>query len=146
MTSTITYLGDFRIVSVHEKSGTEIITCAPVREGGTAEAFSPSDLFGISFGQSMLMAVAVLGKPRGIDITGATCELKKSTHPNPKRIGTIFCIMRIPGAFTNEEKRFIEETALGCPVALSMHPNIQKTVLFEFERTLNSEPENLSFA
>jgi len=54
--------------------------------------------------------------------------------------------MRIPGAFTNEEKRFIEETALGCPVALSMHPNIQKTVLFEFERTLNSEPENLSFA
>ncbi len=132
MTSTITYLGDFKIVSQHEKSGAEIITCAPLREGGTSELFSPSDIFGISFGQSMLMAVAVLGKHRGIDITGATCELKKSTHPEPKRIGTIFCIVRILGKFTDEEKKFIEETALNCPVALSLHPDIQKTVLFDY--------------
>lgn len=133
MTSTITYLGDFKIVSHHEKSGAEITTCAPLREGGTSELFSPSDIFGISFGQSMLMAVAVLGQPKGIDITGATCELKKSTYPEPKRIGTIFCIVRIPGTFTNEEKKFIEETALHCPVALSIHPDVQRTVLFEFE-------------
>ena len=132
MTSTITYLGDFKIVSEHEKSGAEIITCAPIRDGGTSEYFSPSDIFGISYGQSMLMAVAVLGKKRGIDITGATCELKKSTHPEPMRIGTIFCIMRIPGKFTDEEKKFIEETALNCPVGLSIHPNVQKTVMFEF--------------
>ena len=61
MTSTITYSGDFKIVSQHAKSGAEIITCAPLREGGTSEYFSPSDIFGISYGQSMLMAVAVLG-------------------------------------------------------------------------------------
>ena len=133
MTSKITYLGDFKIVSEHEKSGATITTCAPLREGGTSEYFSPSDIFGISFGQSMLMAIAVLGKIRGIAIDGATCELKKSTHPNPKRIGTIFCIVRIPGTFTDEEKKFIEETALNCPVALSIHPDVQKTVVFEFE-------------
>ena len=133
MTSTMTYLGDFKIVSQHEKSGATISTCAPLREGGTSELFSPSDLFGISFGQSMLMAVAVLGEPKGIFITGATCELKKSTYPAPKRIGTIFCIVRIPGKFTDEQKKFIEETALSCPVALSIHPSVQKTVMFEFE-------------
>ncbi|WP_226063441.1 OsmC family protein [Kaistella polysaccharea] len=132
MTSTITYLGDFKISSKHEKSGAEIITCAPLREGGTSEMFSPSDLFGISLGQSMLMAVAVLGKDKGIDITGATCDLKKSTHPQPKRIGTIFCIVRFPGTYTDNQKKFIEETALNCPVALSIHPNVQRTVLFEF--------------
>lgn len=133
MTSIITYLGDFKIVSQHGKSGAEITTCAPLREGGTSEYFSPSDIFGISYGQSMLMAVAVLGKSKGIDITGATCELKKSTYPELKSIGTIFCIVRIPGTFTDEEKKFIEETALNCPVALSMHPSIQKTVMIEFE-------------
>ncbi|WP_027375907.1 OsmC family protein [Kaistella palustris] len=132
MTSTITYLGDFKIESQHEKSGAKITTCAPLREGGTSEMFSPSDLFGISFGQSMLMAVAVLGKPRGIDISGATCELKKSTFPEPKRIGTIFCIVRFQQNFTAEQKEFIEETALNCPVALSMHPNVQRTVMFEY--------------
>lgn len=132
MTSTITYLGDFKIVSEHEKSGAEIVTCAPLREGGTSEYFSPSDIFGISYGQSMLMAVAVLGQTRGIDITGATCELKKSTYPEPKRIGTIFCIVRFPKNYTDEEKKFIEETALNCPVALSLNPNIQTTVLFEY--------------
>ena len=133
MTSTITYLGDFKISSQHEKSGAEIITCAPLREGGTSEMFSPSDLFGISYGQSMLMAIAVLGKHKGIDITGATCELKKSTHPEPKRIGTIFSIVRIPGKFTGDEKKFIEEAGRNCPVALSIHPDVQKTVMFEFE-------------
>lgn len=132
MTSKITYVGDFKIISEHEKSGAEIITCAPLREGGTSEYFSPSDIFGISYGQSMLMAVAVLGKPRGIDITGATCELKKSTYPEPKRIGTIFCIIRFPKNYTPEEKKFIEDTALNCPVALSIHPNVQTTVLFEY--------------
>ena len=132
MTSTITYLGDYKIVSEHEKSGAEIVTCAPLREGGTSEYFSPSDIFGISFGQSMLMAIAVLGKPRGIDITGATCELKKSTYPEPKRIGTIFCIMRFPKNYSAEEKKFIEDAALNCPVALSINPNIQTTVLFEY--------------
>lgn len=134
MTSKITYLDDFKITSVHEKSGEEITTCAPKREGGTSEYFSPSDLFGISFGQSMLMAVAVLGKSSGIDITGAVCDLKKSTYPDPKRIGTIFCIMRIPGKFTDEEKKFIEETALSSPVALSVHPDIQTTVIFDYEQ------------
>ncbi len=133
MTSTMTYLGDFKIVSQHEKSGATITTCAPKREGGTSEFFSPSDIFGISFGQSMLMAVAVLGEPRGIFITGATCELKKSTYPEPKRIGTIFCIIRIPGEFSTEQKNWIEETALNCPVALSIHPDVQRTVMFEFE-------------
>ena len=132
MTSTLTYVGDFKIVSEHEKSGAEIITCAPLREGGTSEYFSPSDIFGISYGQSMLMAIAVLGKPRGIDITGATCELKKSTYPEPKRIGTIFCIIRFPQNYTDKEKKFIEETAMNCPVALSINPNIQTTVLFEY--------------
>lgn len=134
MTSTITYLGDFKIVSVHEKSGSEIVTCAPMREGGTSEYFSPSDIFGISYGQSMLMAIAVLGKPRGIDITGATCELKKSTYPEPKRIGTIFCIVRFPMNYSDEDKKFIEDAALNCPVALSIHPNIQTTVLFEYAK------------
>lgn len=133
MTSTMTYLGDFKIVSEHEKSGATITTCAPTREGGTSEFFSPSDIFGISYGQSMLMAIAVLGEPRGIFIKGATCELKKSTHPEPKRIGTIFGIVRIPGNFTADEKKWIEETALHCPVALSIHPNIQTTIMFEFE-------------
>lgn len=132
MTSKITYLGDFKIHSVHEKSGEQVTTCAPKRDGGTSEYFSPSDLFGISLGQSMLMAVAVLGEPKGIDITGATCDLKKSTHPEPKRIGTIFSIVKFPGDYTDEQKAFIEETALNCPVALSMHPDIQKTIIFEY--------------
>lgn len=133
MTSTITYLGDFKIVSQHEKSGATITTCAPKREGGTSELFSPSDIFGISYGQSMLMAIAVLGEPKGIFIKGATCDLKKCTHPEPKRIGTIFCIVRIPGKCTAEEKKWIEDTALNCPVALSVHPDVKRTVMFEFE-------------
>lgn len=42
--------------------------------------------------------------------------------------------MRIPGKFTDEEKKFIEETALSSPVALSVHPDIQTTVIFDYEQ------------
>ncbi len=48
-TSKITYNGGLRTTSIHERSGNEIITDAPVDNKGKGEAFSPTDLIGHFF-------------------------------------------------------------------------------------------------
>ena len=76
-TSKITYTGELRTLSVHLKSGTEIITDAPVDNQGKGEAFSPSDLLATSLGNCMLTIVGIAARTHGFNIDGTTAEITK---------------------------------------------------------------------
>lgn len=132
ITSKITYLGDLRCSSVHIQSGTEILTDAPTDNYGKGEVFSPTDLCATSLAQCILTTIAILGRNKGINIQGATCELQKVMTSAPRRIGEIICHFKFPVQHTEEEKKFIEETAEKCPVAESLHPDIKQTLIFEY--------------
>ncbi|QCX53033.1 OsmC family protein [Elizabethkingia sp. JS20170427COW] len=132
MTSTITYLGNLRCESQHLQSGNIVITDAPTDNHGQGAAFSPTDLCATSLGQCMLTTIAILGKPKNIDIEGATCDIQKVMNPSPRKIAEIICHLKFNKEYTPEEKKFIEHTALNCPVYHSLHPDIKKTVSFEY--------------
>jgi uncharacterized OsmC-like protein len=128
MTSRIKYLGDLRCESEHLQSGTVIFTDAPTDNHGKGAAFSPTDLCATSFAQCMLTTIAILGKDKGINIEGAYAEVQKNMNPKPRKIAEIVCDLFFEGRFSEEEKEFIRETAMTCPVALSLHPDVKKTV------------------
>jgi len=132
MTSKTTYLGDYKIESVHETSGEVFSTYVPTNDFAVREHFSPTDIFATALAQSVFAAISVLGETRKIDITGAVCELKKTMYFEPRRIGEIFCIFKFPGNYSDDEKKFIEESAKNSPVYLSLHPEIKKMMLFEY--------------
>ncbi|RQP14477.1 MAG: OsmC family peroxiredoxin [Chryseobacterium sp.] len=132
MTSKIKYIGNLRCESVHLQSGNEIITDAPTDNHGQGAAFSPTDLCATSLGQCMLTTIAILGKDKGINIDGAICDVQKNMNPKPRKIAEIMLDIHIPGDFTDEQKEFIKDTGLNCPVALSLHPDVKKTVSFKF--------------
>lgn len=132
MTSKTTYLGENKIHSVHLDSGNEMDLVIPSDHYNKRDNFSPTDLFATAFAQSMFAHIAIQGEPRGIDIVGATCELKKTMYFNPRRIGEIFAVVNFPKKYTEEERHFIEETAANSPVYLSLHPDIKKIVLFDY--------------
>lgn len=132
MTSKTTYLGEYKIESVHEASGNVFSTYVPSNDFTVREHFSPTDIFATALAESAFAAITVLGEARNIDITGAVCELKKTMYFEPRRIGEIFCIFKFPQSFSDDEKAFIEETAKNCPVYLSLHPDIKKIFLFEY--------------
>jgi uncharacterized OsmC-like protein len=50
------------------------------------EHFSPTDIFATALAESVFASLVVLGKDRNIDITGATCELKKQCILNQEEL------------------------------------------------------------
>ena len=133
MTSKTTYLGESKIESVHEASGEVFSTYVPSNDFTVREHFSPTDIFATALAESVFASLVVLGKDRNIDITGATCELKKTMYFEPRRIGEIFCVFKFPHSYAPEEKEFIENTAKNAPVYLSLHPDIKKIFIFEYK-------------
>lgn len=131
-TSKVIYQGDLRCESEHLQSGTKIFTDAPTDNHGKGEAFSPTDLCATSLVQCMLTTIAILGKDKGITIDGAHGEIQKNMNPRPRKIAEIVCELHFKGNFTDDQKKFIEETALNCPVALSLNAELKKTVTFNY--------------
>lgn len=132
-TSKITYNGGLRTTSVHERSGNEIITDAPVDNQGKGEAFSPTDLLATSLGNCMLTIVGIASASHGFSIDGATAEVTKIMAENPRRVSEIVVNFQFPAnGYSDKDKTIIERSAHTCPVAMSLHPDIKQTVSFNY--------------
>ncbi len=132
-TSRITYNGGLRTTSVHQRSGKEIITDAPVDNKGQGEAFSPTDLLATSLGNCMLTIVGIAANEHGFNIDGTTCEITKVMAEQPRRVAGIVVDLHFPANnYSDKVKTIIERSANTCPVMYSLHPDIKKTVTFNY--------------
>jgi putative redox protein len=132
-TSKITYNGGLRTTSIHERSGNEIITDAPIDNKGKGEAFSPTDLLATSLGNCMLTIVGIAAEEHGFNIDGTTCEIIKIMAEGPRRVAEIVVNFQFPDQnYTDKQKILIERSANTCPVAQSLHPDLKKTVIFNY--------------
>lgn len=132
-TSKITYSGGLRTRSVHERSGNEIITDAPLDNKGKGEAFSPTDLLATALGNCMLTIAGIAAAEHGFSIDGATCEITKVMAESPRRVAEIIADFSFPpNNYTEKEKKIIERAANTCPVFYSLHPDLKKRVSFNF--------------
>ncbi len=132
-TSAITYLGGLRTESTHLQSGEKIITDAPVDNKGRGEAFSPTDLLATSLGNCMLTIMGIAAETHGLNIDGTTCSITKIMVAQPRKVGEIEAVFTFPsGNFTDKDKKILEHAAMTCPVFLSLHPDLKKTVTFNF--------------
>lgn len=131
MTSEITYLGELRTKATHIASGNDILTDAPLDNQGRGEEFSPTDLFATSLGNCMITIMGILAKNININIDGTRAEITKLMAANPRRVSQIICKIYFPNNnFSSEQKRQMENAALNCPVAKSLHPDIIQDVTF----------------
>jgi uncharacterized OsmC-like protein len=130
MTSKITYLGDLRTTSTHLQSGTEILSDAPVDNNGKGEAFSPTDLVANAVGSCMLTIMGIKSKDLQVDISGTTAGVTKIMNTEPRRIGAIVIVFEMNATVDQKIKTILERAAMTCPVFLSLHPEIDKTITF----------------
>lgn len=131
MTSRVKYTGDLRTECTHLRSGQVIISDAPVDNNGKGEAFSPTDLTATSLATCMITVMGIAARHHGINIDGAELEVTKHMAADPRRISAIDirCIMP-PLPYTNKEKKILEHAGRSCPVAYSLHPDIEQRVEF----------------
>jgi putative redox protein len=128
-----TYLGELRTEATHVYSGTKAITDAPLDNKGKAESFSPSDLLTASLGSCMMTIMGIAAREHGIDIEGTTCSMTKIMASDPRRVSEIHVVMNFPkGDYSDKEKAILERSALTCPVAKSLHPDLIQNVTFNY--------------
>jgi uncharacterized OsmC-like protein len=124
------YQGNLRTEITHLSSGTKIITDAPVDNKGKGESFSPTDLTAVSLASCMLTIMGIKAQESNIDINDTSAEVDKIMLSNPRRIGEIIVKIKLPEHLSEKELTILKRSALTCPVALSLHPDIKQTVLF----------------
>lgn len=133
MTSKITYLGELRTTSVHLQSGTEILSDAPTDNHGKGEAFSPTDLVANSLGTCMVSIMAIKSKDLNLDLTGSTVEVTKIMQAEPRKIAKIVVVLNMSINADEKTRTILERVAMNCPVLLSLHPDIEKDITFNWK-------------
>ncbi|RPG55723.1 MAG: OsmC family peroxiredoxin [Flavobacteriales bacterium] len=130
MTSIVSYLGNLRTESVHTSSNEKIVTDAPTDNNGKGEAFSPTDLVASSLSSCILTVIGIVSKQIRYDLTNTTSSVKKIMGDNPRRIVEIEVKIKFSQSTDSKTKSIIEKTALNCPVAKSLHPDIKQKISF----------------
>lgn len=134
MTSKVTYIGELRTTSVHVQSGTEILSDAPKDNHGKGEAFSPTDLVANSLATCMISIMGIKSRDLNVDLTGSTVEVTKIMQAEPRKIAKIITVLNINIEADEKTKTILERAAMTCPVMLSLHPDIEKEVTFNWKK------------
>jgi uncharacterized OsmC-like protein len=133
MTSKVTYLGDLRTSSIHLQSGTEIISDAPLDNNGKGEAFSPTDTVANALASCMMTVMGIKARDLNVDFTGSTASVIKIMQSEPRRINAIEIDFDMSIITDEKTKTILERTAMTCPVFLSLNPEIEKRIRFNWK-------------
>lgn len=132
-TATISYTGNLRTLATHFRSGVKIYTDAPPDNNGKGEAFSPSDLLATSLVSCMITIIGIVAEKRKLRLGEVEGTVEKIMADNPRRVAAL----NVEITFKNHklevtEQVLLEKMAIECPVALSIHPDIQTSYKFVF--------------
>jgi uncharacterized OsmC-like protein len=134
MTAKVTYAGELRNIAIHERSGTQIETDAPVDNQGKGERFSPTDLVTVALATCITTTIGIAGKTHDINIDGTTCEVEKIMAADPRRIAEIKITLNFPKdkEYSDKQKTIIKNIAETCPVSRSLNADLKQTLTFNW--------------
>ena len=135
MTAQIIYKGNLRTEAIHLQSGTILETDAPKDNQGLGEKFSPTDLVATALGSCMLSIMGIAAKTHHIALEETKIDITKIMIADPhRRIAEIKVDFHFPVGiiYSEKEKMILEKAALTCPVYVSLHEQVIKTVHFNW--------------
>ena len=82
----------------------------------------------------MLTIMGISAQSYGFTLEGTKVETEKIMGTDPRRVVEIKIDFHFPEGsnFTPQQKRIIESAAKTCPVANSLHPDLKKTINFNW--------------
>lgn len=133
-TAAILYNGELRTSATHLRSGSLIETDAPVDNNGKGERFSPTDLVASALGSCMLTIMGIKARDKGWNIDGTKVGIEKIMGTEPRRITGVKVVFDFPQGLDLDDtaRKILENAALTCPVAKSLHSDIQQNVTFNW--------------
>lgn len=131
-TAKVTYLGNLRTENEHLKSGNKFITDAPIDNNGKGEAFSPTDTVATGLANCMITMMGIKARDMQVNMEGTTAIVTKTMAADPRRISKIEVVLNFPTGIDDKSRKILENTARTCPVHYSLHPDIERVVVFNW--------------
>lgn len=134
MTATINYEGNLRCQAVHNQSGTQILTDAPVDNRGKGEAFSPTDLVCTALGTCIITTMGIKATDMGIELQNTKLDVQKymSKEP-PRKIVKIDVTITFPELGLSEKnKEILERVGNNCPVTKSLAEGLEMNIVYNW--------------
>ncbi|MFT5238015.1 MAG: putative redox protein [Flavobacteriaceae bacterium] len=131
-TAKVTYIGNLRTECEHLNSGATFITDAPTDNNGKGEAFSPTDTVATGLASCMMTMMGIKAATLDVLLEGTTAVVTKTMAANPRRISRIDVEIEVPTNVSEKFQKILENTANTCPVLFSLHPDIEKVIVFHW--------------
>ncbi len=129
----IHYQGELRTKIRHCGSGESITTDAPLDNNGQGRYFSPTDLTASSLVACMMTLIGITAAEHGIVLSSIKATAEKTMASHPRRIAQITIDMDITAEqLSDRGKLLLEAAARNCPVAKSLHPDIEQKLCLTF--------------
>ena len=126
---TSTYEGGLRCRSVHEASGSELLSDAPLDNQGRGEAFSPTDLVATALSTCILTIMGIVAARHGIALEGCGARVEKTmTTSGVRRIAGLEVWVSLPEGLSEEQRRLLIDAGEGCPVKCSLEGAVPMTL------------------
>ena len=132
MTASITYQGNLRCEAVHLQSSSTIETDAPTDNRGKGERFSPTDLLCVSLATCMVTTMGIKAADMNVDLTNSRADVQKHMASDPRRVAKIEVTVFLPKNINEKERLILEKTGNNCPVAKSVHPDIELVLKYNW--------------
>lgn len=129
----VIYSGEKRCQLTHQPSQNVLVTDAPKDNNGRGESFSPTDLVASGLISCMLTVMAIEAEKEGISLTNSHGFIIKEMQSNPRKISRLPIELHLPQNLSTEWRARLEQTALGCPVKRSIHPDILVEIQFIYD-------------
>jgi uncharacterized OsmC-like protein len=126
------YTGQLKMELTHGPSGAKLRTAAPKDNNGDGSSFSPTDLLAAAFASCAVTTMAIVAAREGIPFEEASFRVEKHMVSDPRRVGSLPLVIRMPAGLTPEQRRRLEHIARACPVERSLLPEIQREMSFEY--------------
>ena len=134
MTASVVYTGQLRCQATHTQSGSVIETDAPTDNRGKGERFSPTDMVCVALGTCVITTMGIKAQDMGIDLSGTTQSIQKHMVSDPRRIGKIDVIVRLPKTLnlSEKDKTILQRVGDNCPVKKSLSPDVDINLVYEW--------------
>ena len=127
------YIGGLRTSSTHLKSGEKIITDAPTDNNGKGEAFAPTDLVSSALCSCMTTVMGICAEKGGFAMPNSSAKITKIMSQEPRKIKEIHVKLDFEENNLSEaQKKKLKDVGENCPVAKSLHPDINQVITFNF--------------
>lgn len=126
------YVGKLTCEMTHGPSGAVLRTVPPVDNQGDGSSFSPTDLVATALAACMMTLISIVGERDEVDLSGLAVHVEKHMSGSPRRIGSLPTRITMPAGLTPPQRKKLENAALTCPVHMSLHPDIEREVVFEY--------------